>query len=212
MRVELKRKSVCFLIPVAFNLQHICIARAQESNEQLKENPERSSKPYRSKGHDEFFVNDSAHTLQVVARNCLRGHNYSRAIPLIERALKLDPDDVELHCLYAQALQEKLEHMEDKDPRLFNKVVKTWLVVMRNEVGMEKGLSYRGISLENGVYGDEEVVLRAKTELRHLTGYVPKMWETDDHYLKRVLKVARTSVTARIREKTSGAAVQDAKP
>lgn len=160
--------------------------------------------------HDAYFIRESAHTLQLLARQHLRRHDYRRALPLIERALKLDNDDVELHVLYAHALQEKFEAMEDPDPRLFNKIVKIWLTVMRNEVGMEKGTSYRGISIENGAYGDEEIVLRAKNELKHLTGCVPKMWETDEHYLKRVLKVARTSVTAKIRLKPSAQNVESA--
>lgn len=162
----------------------------------LKENSKEL--PYKSKGHDEYFTGESAHTLQITARQCMRGHNYARAIPLLEKSLKLDPNDLEAHCLYAQALQEKLEEMEEKDPRLFNKVVSIWLSILRNEVGEEKGLSYKGLSIDNGAFGDDDTVIRAKMELRHLTGYVPRAWETDEHYLTRVLKKARTKVTARI--------------
>lgn len=174
-----------------------------EPDSKAKELKKRDDEIVGAERHDAYFIRESAHTLQLLARQHLRRHDYRRALPLIERALKLDNDDVELHVLYAHALQEKFEAMEDPDPRLFNKIVKIWLMVMRNEVGMEKGTSYKGISIENGAYGDEEIVLRAKNELKHLTGCVPKMWETDDHYLKRVLKVARTSVTAKIRLKPS---------
>lgn len=153
--------------------------------------------------HNEFFVNKSAHTLQMTAREYMRAHRYKRAIPLLQEAIKKDPNDVEIYILYAEALQEKLESTEDVDPALFNQVIKLWLKVLRNEVGMERGSSIKGISIENGAFGDEEAVFKAKAELKHLAGATPRFWETDDAYLKRVLKKANTTVTAKILRRSS---------
>ncbi len=146
------------------------------------------------------FSEVNARTLMLSAKQSMRHHNYKKAIVLLRKAVQLDPDDPDVRCLYAEALQEKLSHQVDKDPYTFNLCVRNWLMVARNEVGDEKGGSINGIGIGLGYFQDEDRTIRAKASLKKLTGYSPKPWETNDRYLRKVLKPATTSVTATIRE------------
>lgn len=146
------------------------------------------------------FSEVNARTLMLSAKQSMRHHNYKKAIVLLRKAVQLDPDDPDVRCLYAEALQEKLSHQVDKDPYTFNLCIRNWLMVARNEVGDEKGASIKGIGIGLGYFQDEDRTIRAKASLKKLTGYSPKPWETNDRYLRKVLKPATTSVTATIRE------------
>lgn len=172
-------------------------SRDQDFNENSGEGDENSG---RFEG--EVFVRQTGNTLQHLGRDCIRDGKYAKAMLVMQKAIKISPNDVENYVLYAEAMQGVLERQEDKDPELFNKCVGVWLQVLRSEVGEEKGLSFKGISIDNGLYGDEDTVFKAKRQLRKLTGYVPKPWETDNKYLVRVLRSAKTSVTAEIKLKT----------
>ena len=175
-------------------------ARAEDSPQEGKKGKTEEPKVTQEvKDYDDFFENKSARTLLMNGRREMQRRNYVRALKLMQEAVKLDPNDIDAQCVYAEAMQEKLKHQADKDPELFNKCVQLWLKIMRSEIGEEKGLSYKGLSLDNGLFGDEERVQRAKVELKALTGYVPKPWETNDHFLKRVLRNASTSVSAQIK-------------
>lgn len=158
----------------------------------------------RAKDYDEIFsdTNMSSGALLMRGRNALKSGNYRKALALVEQGLKMDMDDPDIHLLHAEALEAKLKHQVDKDPALFQKVVEKWLLIYRNQVGEEKGMDVKGISVLHGFYADEERGMEAKRHLLKLTGYLPKMWETNSRYLKRVLKPATTSVTAKIRNKS----------
>ncbi|CAN5496826.1 hypothetical protein BH11CYA1_BH11CYA1_13230 [soil metagenome] len=61
--------------------------------------------------------------------------------------------------------------LREKDPDIFNLCIKNWLVVLRNEVGEEKGATYKGIGIGLGYFQDEERTINAKHRLKVLTGY-----------------------------------------
>lgn len=127
----------------------------------------------------------------------VRAKRTERAIQLARRAMKRDPDDLEIHKALAEALDQKLAHQVDKDPQLYNECVKEWLIVMRNGVGLEKGTNFRGVGMDF-IYGDDEYHGLAKQRLKHLTGHAPKLWETNNKYLGRVLRPAETTITGKI--------------
>lgn len=148
---------------------------------------------------DEFFTESSARTLLMTARQHLRHHDYLRAIALLKQAVKLDSDDLDVRCLLAQALEEKLSHQQNKDGDDFNLCVHNWLAVARGQGGEEKGLTYKGVGLGVGLFQDEERAILAKRRLKSLTGYLPRPWETNDRYLRRVLRPASTTVSGVVR-------------
>jgi hypothetical protein len=143
----------------------------------------------------EIFAEETSGALLLQAKQCMRQHNYNKALRLLKRAIKLNDDDMDIRVLYAEALDEKLSHQVEKDPEIFNDCIKSWLIVARQEIGDEKGMTIKGIGFMGGQYADQDWALKAKKRLRVLTGYSPKPWETNDRYLKKVLRPAETSVT-----------------
>lgn len=147
----------------------------------------------------EIFTEETSGALLLQAKQFMRHHNYNKALKILKRAIKLNDDDMDIRVLYAEALEEKLSHQAEKDPEIFNECVKSWLMVARQEIGLEKGMTFKGIGFLSGQYADEDWAGRAKKRLRVLTGFSPKPWETNDRYLKKVLKPAETSVSAVIK-------------
>ena len=138
----------------------------------------------------------------ISAEMALRSERVDRSIQLARRAMKRDPDDLDVHKALAEALDRKLEYQTDKDPKVFEECVREWLIVLRNGVGMEKGTNFKGLGVFDSLFGDEDTYIIAKQRLKHLTGYVPKPWETNEKYLKRVLRPAETSIRGRILKKS----------
>jgi hypothetical protein len=118
-----------------------------------------------------------------------RNGEFDQAIRLAAQALKKDPADIDLRIRYADALQNKLTHQKEKDAKLFNTCVTAWLAILRNEGGDEQGQTLGGIGLplSGQLFGDEERVMPARRHLQELCGVLPKAWETDKHYLHKVL-------------------------
>lgn len=169
-------------------------SKARAESKRLNEDP---TPPERH--GSEIFTEETASALLLQAKQYMRHHNYNKALKLLRRAIKLNDDDMDIRVLYAEALDEKLSHQAEKDPEIFNECIKSWLIVARQEVGLEKGMTFKGIGFLSGQYADEDWANKAKKRLRVLTGYSPRPWETNDRYLKKVLRPAETSVSAVIK-------------
>jgi tetratricopeptide (TPR) repeat protein len=129
--------------------------------------------------------------------------NYKEALPIIKRALEQNDDDMDLHVIYAKALEQEFKAQDKRDPKLFNKLVKEWLIVMREERGPEKGLYFHGFATPYGMsFGDEDHALLAAAHLKKLTGTVPRNGQSDKNYLKHVLKPVDTEVTGKLIKKS----------
>jgi tetratricopeptide (TPR) repeat protein len=168
--------------------------KARAESKRLNEDP---SPPERH--GSEIFTEETASALLLQAKQFMRHHNYNKALKLLRRAIKLNDDDMDIRVLYAEALDEKLSHQAEKEPEIFNECIKSWLIVARQEVGLEKGMTFKGIGFMSGQFGDEDWVGKAKKRLKVLTGYSPRPWETNDRYLKKVLRPAETSVSGVIK-------------
>ncbi len=134
----------------------------------------------------------------IASEFALRADRVERAIQLARRSIKQFPDDMDAHKALAEALDRKLELQVEKDPTLFEECIKEWLVIMRNGVGFEKGINFRGIGIFDHAYGDDEYYEVAKHRIKHLTGYIPKPWESNDRFLKKVLRPAKTELKGKI--------------
>jgi len=142
----------------------------------------------------------SPKSLSFLAENSLREGNVDKAIHLLKQALSMDNDDADAHALYAEALERKLRKQDEKDPELFNKCVREWLLVMRNEVGEEKGMNVKGVGVPGiaTFYRDEDHNIQARNHLVKLTGSAPRAWETNTKYLKRVLEKPHEMVAGKV--------------
>jgi len=141
---------------------------------------------------------ESASSLCNRARVSLRNGNFTRAIALCKVALRKDDEDIDIHAAYAESMEAKLEHQVEKDPELYKACVREWLTVYRNEVGEEKNDSWKGLCLVGTMWNDDARGGLAKKHLKKLTGYLPKVWETDNRYLSRVLKPAQVEVSGHV--------------
>jgi hypothetical protein len=131
----------------------------------------------------------SGDTLMTQAELCLRSRNFDKAILFARRSIQENGDDGDLHRIFAEALEGKLELQKEKDPALFKECVEEWLSVMRSGHGDERGLNVEGVGgIGDFFYKDDEHYIIARHHLVGLTGVAPKPWETNARYMKRVLK------------------------
>jgi tetratricopeptide (TPR) repeat protein len=145
----------------------------------------------------------TAGSLEMAAEYAYQNGDFEKAIKLCQKALNNDYNDIDIHKTYAEALEDKIKATDDKDHEVLNKCIREWLIVYRTEVGDEKGLSFHGIDPFGYLYRDEDRSMLAGARLQSLAGRVPKLWETDEKYLKWVNRPS-TAVAGRIINKPSG--------
>jgi len=140
----------------------------------------------------------SAEALSMASETELKSGHYDKAIALCRKSINRDNDDLDTHLNLAQALEAKIKAQDERDPELFKECVKEWLIVLRNTVGFEKEMGWHGLSIMGARYEDEFHGGVARTHLKQLVGSVPKGYETDTKYLKRVLNPANTTVNGKV--------------
>jgi len=107
-------------------------------------------------------------SLKLTAEQCVRSGNLNKAIMNFQRAVEMDPQAVDTRAQYADALEKKLRGQKNRDPKLFNFVIKQWLFVYRKSDFLdEKQLS--------------------SSHLSNLTGIAPGKYERTKAYLAKVL-------------------------
>lgn len=130
------------------------------------------------------------------AEYSLHSGQVEQAIITSRKALRRDPDNIEAHKSYAEALDQKIQLNKSVDPELMRDCISEWLIVFRSEVGEEKGLGFHGISVLGNLYKDDGYAILARQRLVAVAGRAPKPWETNTMYLKSVLR--RASVNGKI--------------
>ncbi|HEY9756934.1 MAG TPA: hypothetical protein V6C97_17340 [Oculatellaceae cyanobacterium] len=127
---------------------------------------------------------------------------YDDAIRFLRASLQKNYDDSDTHKAYAIAMEKKLNSQTERDPELFAKCVKEWLIILREEVGFEK-LTFHGLNVPGSGYffADETLAIPAKAHLQSLTGYCPRAWETDAQFIKRVTKAGSVGVSGKVIKK-----------
>jgi len=137
--------------------------------------------------------NANSNDLSMTADYNLNNGQVEQAISASRKALQKDPDNIEAHELYAEALERKIETQKNPDAELMRDCISEWLIVFRNEVGEEKGLGFHGISVMGHLYEDDGYAIRARQRLKAIAGRAPHPWETNARYLKSVLRHASVS-------------------
>jgi hypothetical protein len=140
--------------------------------------------------------NSSAGTMGFASDYSVNNNQLDQAVLLSRNAVNKDPDDIEAHQSYAEALENKLRAVKGTDHELASECITQWLIVLRNEVGEEKGLGFHGISVMGHLYDDDTRSITARQRLVSIAGRAPKPWETDARYLKSVLH--QTAVNGKV--------------
>jgi hypothetical protein len=110
----------------------------------------------------------SSNALRIEGESSLRSGHLDRAITVLQRSVEMAPMDMDGRILYAQALEQKLITQKERDPALFNFLVKQWLFVAKK-----------------AEFADQ--AMQGRSHLINLTGVAPKLFEKEPKYLARVL-------------------------
>jgi hypothetical protein len=110
----------------------------------------------------------SANALRLEGESSLRNGHLDRAITVLQRSVEMAPMDMDGRIMYAQALEQKLISQKERDPALFNFLVKQWLFVAKKSE-----------------FADQ--AMQGRSHLVNLTGVAPKLFEKEPKYLARVL-------------------------
>jgi hypothetical protein len=203
LRFALPSCSVRMLTSLLCLLSAVCLPALADDVTNLK--PDDTDKP--TAQFDEMLQTSQSSSLGLTAeaQRAVDDSRYDRALQIVKIGLHRNNDEMSLHKIYAEALEGKLSEQAEgqKDRLLYEQCVREWLVVMRSEVGEEKGLNIGGAGgVFDSLYKDDDGYTQARYHLKQLTGSIPRPWETDTKYLARVLKPAH-EVKAKLVQKPS---------
>lgn len=193
-------RSGLFICLAIFSL--IVVQQPALTAESEQKRPRRAVSTYETYNREGMGRSDSSiSTMQ--AEMASKSSDVNRAIKMGRRAVELDPEDVDARIALGEALYDKLKSSKKENPAIYNECVKTWLLVYRNLIGAERGLTIKGIGIPGtrAIYSDEEHGDRAKNRLIALCGRTPKLWETNKKFLDKVLQ-AETSVAGQVVRKS----------
>jgi hypothetical protein len=110
----------------------------------------------------------TADSLRLTGEQFMRMGNLDRAIMVLQKAVEMTPSDMDGRILYATALEKKLTKQEDRDPQLYNFLVKQWLYVLKKADFMDQNA-------------------QGQAHLVALTGTSPRKYESRARFLARVM-------------------------
>ncbi len=76
--------------------------------------------------------------LRMEGEQALRMGNHDRALTVLQRSVEMAPMDMDGRILYSEALEKKLMRQHEKDPALYNFLVKQWLFVYKESEFLTK--------------------------------------------------------------------------
>ena len=124
---------------------------------------------------------------------------YDEGLKKCREVMARRPLDIDMHCLYAMALEMKLR-ATDYDDKLFRECVKEWTRVAKVKIlAQSHGWGRLGEG-EVFVENPERKAL-ANRHLVSLVGRAPKYFESEDAFLKHAMEV-KTEVAGKLVKKT----------
>ncbi len=181
----------CFsvLYGFCFCLLYVALTACQ-ANPFVDDKPDLTDVP--TAKYDDVIKSEQSSLLGVSSQIqlALRQNKLNRAISLCKQALAKNNDDIDIHKMYAQALESKMANQGEVDELQFDLCIREWLLVMRSEVGEDSGINLAGVGgFFDFLHKDEDGYILAKAHLQRLTGSVPRPWESDNRYIRRVLRL-----------------------
>ncbi|MCA9800698.1 MAG: hypothetical protein KC777_01865 [Cyanobacteria bacterium HKST-UBA02] len=164
------QKSICLALSAAFVLASPLSALAKEKGDDwIKDTSQigKSNGVIMSNQLLELGMFTGS-TLRIQGEQALRLGDTDRAITVLQRSIEMEPLDMDGRILYASALEKKLLAQKERDPKLYNFVIKQWYFVS-----------------EKAEFADQK--FQAIGHIQNLTGTLPKWYERKGKFLKRVL-------------------------
>lgn len=107
--------------------------------------------------------------LQLEGESLLRTGNLEQALTVLQRSVEMSPMDMDKRILYAEALEKYLiKQKPERDPRLYNFIVKQWLYIAKK-----------------AEFPDQMAIGRG--HLQNLTGKFPGRFTKPEKFLAEVL-------------------------
>ena len=106
--------------------------------------------------------------LRLQGEQAIRIGNFRRAIQVLQKAVQMNPMDMDGRVLYATALEKKLISQKKRDPRLYNYVLKQWTFVFKHSE-----------------FPDQKI--QGRNHLINLAGRAPRWHESVGRYLKKIM-------------------------
>lgn len=169
-KVMNSQKSICLALSAAFVLASPLSALAKEKGDDwIKDTSQigKSNGVIMSNQLLELGMFTGS-TLRIQGEQALRLGDTDRAITVLQRSIEMEPLDMDGRILYASALEKKLLAQKERDPKLYNFVIKQWYFVS-----------------EKAEFADQK--FQAIGHIQNLTGTLPKWYERKGKFLKRVL-------------------------
>lgn len=110
----------------------------------------------------------TSNALRIEGEQSMRIGNLDRAIMVLQRSVEMAPLDMDGRILYAEALQKKLMKQKNRDPVLYNFLIKQWLFVAKK-----------------AEFADQQLI--GISHCMQLTGVRPGRFESTKRYLSKVL-------------------------
>ena len=150
-------------------------------------------KPAYSDEQNQEFAYLPSEKLASEADSLLKTGQVDSAIRAVSELLARNEDVSEAHRIYAESLERKLNQHAGYDPSIFKQCVEEWLAFMRSQLNEEGRVSLGGVGVSNFLPGHDERYMIARQHLIDLTGVAPRPWESNQKYLKRALRSAKTT-------------------
>ncbi len=160
--------------------------------------PSVNGDPFIDDLHSNAFVSQSPYWSEVKVK--LTNGRIDEAVADCRKVMARRPLDVDMHCLYALALEMKLRSSA-YDPKLFDECVKEWTKVAKYKV-LRASDAFDHIGEGEVFVQNHERKAMANRHLVALVGRAPKIFESEEAFLKKSIRTS-TSVAAKIKGKDS---------
>ncbi len=132
------------------------------------------------------FYSDEAQSTRRRAMQAMQDSNRELRLRELLRASNSNVDDLDIHVQIAETCEQLCRSgPKNSEMEMYRLALKHWLIVMRNEVGEEANMNFRGFTILPGVFDDEDRSRKARNRIKELAGCLPRPWESRDAFIKR---------------------------
>lgn len=184
---------------IAFKCALICLALVLlqapgYKTQTCNASPSLNGDPFIDDLHTLAFESDSPFWRGV--KEQLTNGNVDYAIKQCRQAMARKTLEVDMHCLYAIALEMKLRRSQ-YDPELFNECVREWAHVAKFRF-TQKSNGWDNVGEGEAFYENDERKKLANRHLVALVGRSPKFFESEDTFVRKAIQTS-TQVAGKVR-------------
>lgn len=127
----------------------------------------------------------------------LTNGNIDRALKRCREVMARRPLDIDMHCIYAMALEMKLRS-DAYDPSLFDECVREWTHVAKVKV-LAHSNGWDNVGEGEAFVQNHERRELARRHLISLVGRAPKMFESEEAFVSKAIRTS-TQVSGKVKQ------------